>query len=75
MSKLSDALKGTKSRAEAEQVIADANPTKADLQRAAADLGYSTRTSDSKTSLTDRVVNGTGGLHDTYPALIRKFDK
>jgi len=72
MSKLTDALKGTTSRAEAQQVIADAKPSKADLKAAAADLGYSSSSSDSKTALANRLANGTGGLHDTYPALMNR---
>lgn len=57
MSKLSDALRGAKTRTDAEQIIAEHNPTKTDLRDAAADLGVTTGKSDSK----DRIARGVAG--------------
>jgi hypothetical protein len=64
MSKLTDALRGTKNHAEAEQVLADANPTAADLKAAAKELHVNPN--GNKNQVAARILGVTGGSRSNF---------
>jgi hypothetical protein len=67
MSKLTEALKGTNSRAVAAQAIAAINPSKAELADAARALDI--RADGNKTQIAQRLINGTAGSREDSAAI------